>query len=802
MCSDMLKSFLKTLAGCVLMLGTVLTPMFSYAQLTVVQGAAMNMTPQQLVQNYLVGAGITISNVTFNGSSALITSDQVGTFATTGMATGQLGLSGGILMTSGKASIAIGPNNNAGAGSSTGGGGDPDLNLISGTNTFDKAVIEFDFIPQFDTVRFRYVFGSEEFFEYCNQINDAFGFFLSGPGISGTFSNSSVNIARMPGELGSYVTINNVCANTASRWTNPTGGAYFQYDGLTHVFSSWYAIQPCQTYHIKLAIGDAVDHILDSGVFLEQNSFSSPGVNMVNNSTIPPLGNKAVEGCNDVAINFKLLAILDYPYTVHYTIGGTAVNGADYSLIADNVVFPPGSDSVNVIIHPVADTLTEGEKTVILTLNQISCDGVIKRDTVYIEDYKPMTIAPNHDTTLCFGASIELKANTTGGIMPLAYTWNIPGTDSTVNLVPPVGHNTYTVRVTDVCIHSVYDTALVTVHPVPIANAGQNVTIANGTSTTLHGTASGGYGTYGYYWTSNPPGFTSTQPDPSTGNMTHTIIYVLKVTDLTSSCGSLLSQVIVSVAGGPLSVNPVAEPNAVCLGDTSKLFALSGGGSAIYTYAWTSQPAGFVSAEADPVVIPQETATYHVVVNDGFNQVTGNTNVVVYPMPKINLGPADSTVCIYDTVTLDAGNPGSTYHWSNGAISRKITLATTGIGYDIQTYSVEVISQDGCKNSATIHVIFSFDDCVGIGEHQQDQDFSVYPNPASGKLRLIVRNTASHATMELLNMLGTKVMSGSLDRIGNQIMEKEYDITSLPSGIYILRVAGGKFSGAVKVVVN
>ena len=338
----MLKSLLKTLAGCVLMLGTVVTPMFSYAQLSVVQGAAMNMTPQQLVQNYLVGAGITISNVTFNGSSALITSDQVGTFATLGMATGQLGLSGGILMTSGKASIAIGPNNNAGAGSSTGGGGDPDLNLISGTNTFDKAVIEFDFIPQFDTVRFRYVFGSEEFFEYCNQINDAFGFFLSGPGISGTFSDSSVNIARMPGELGSYVTINNVCANTASRWTNPTGGAYFQYDGLTHVFSSWYAIQPCQTYHIKLAIGDAVDHILDSGVFLEQNSFSSPGVNMVNNSTIPPLGNKAVEGCNDVAINFKLLALLDYPYTVHYTIGGTAVNGVDYSLIADNVVFQIG----------------------------------------------------------------------------------------------------------------------------------------------------------------------------------------------------------------------------------------------------------------------------------------------------------------------------------------------------------------------------------------------------------------------------------------------------------------------------
>ncbi|MEI7661136.1 MAG: choice-of-anchor L domain-containing protein [Bacteroidota bacterium] len=772
------------------------------AQLTVVQGTAMGMTPQQLVQNYLVGAGVTISNVTFNGSSAMITSDQVGTFATSGMATGQLGLSGGILMTSGKANIAIGPNNSAGAGFNTNGPGDPDLTLISGTNTNDKAVIEFDFIPQFDTVRFRYVFASEEFFEYCNQINDAFGFFLSGPGISGTFSNNSVNIARMPGELGSYVTINNVCANTASRWTNATGGAYFQYDGLTHVFSSWYAVQPCTSYHIKLAIGDAVDHILDSGVFLEQNSFSSPGVNMINNSTIPPLGNKAVEGCNDVAVNFKLMSLLDYNYILHYTIGGTAVNGVDYSHIDDFVTFPAGTDSVNVLIHPIDDNIPEGEKTVILTLNQISCDGVLKRDTVYIEDYTRLSIEPNRDTTMCYGGNIELKANTTGGIAPLVYHWNVPGTDSIVNFTPPVGNNAYTVKVTDICVHSVYDTALVTVHPVPVADAGPNITIANGTSATLHGMASGGYGSYGYEWSSNPPGFTSAIASPSTGNMSHTIIYILKVTDLASGCMSLSSQVIVSIEGGPLSVNPVSEPGAVCLGDTAKLFALSGGGSAVYSYNWTSQPAGFISSLANPVVIPQTTTTYNLLVNDGFNQVSGSTSVIVYPLPVIHLGPADSTVCIYDTVMLDAGNPGSAYRWSNGAATRSIMLATTGIGYDVQTYSVVVTNQNGCKNSATINVIFSFDDCVGIGEHEQNQDFSVYPNPAFNKFNLRVLNTSAHVYVELRNILGARVLSRTISRSENPSMEQEYDVASLPRGIYILQIRSEKFSGSVKLLIR
>jgi len=768
----------------------------------VIQGAAMNMTPQQLVQNYLVGAGITVSNVTFNGISTTITSNQVGTFATAGVATTQLGLEGGILMTSGGANIAIGPNNAGDAGIQVGGPGDPDLNILSNASTYDKAVIEFDFIPQFDTVRFRYVFGSEEFLEYCNQFNDSFGFFLSGPGITGTFSNNSVNIARMPGSVNNYVTINNICANTLSRWTNPPGGIYYQYDALTYVYDAWYVVQPCTTYHIKLAIGDAVDKKYDSGVFLEQNSFSSPGINMINNSSIPELGNTAIEGCNDVAVNFRLMVSLNYPYTVHYTIGGTAVNGVDYTHIDDFVTFPPNEDSVNVVIHPIPDALPEGEKTVILTLNQISCDGTIKRDTVYIDDYTPMTIAPNPDTVMCYGGSIELKANTTGGIMPLTYLWNIPGNDSTVIITPPVGSTLYTVKVTDICTYSVFDTAHVMVHPVPVANAGSNVTIANGTSTTLHGTASGGYGSYSYAWTSNPPGFTSSLAEPSTGNISNTTIYILRVTDLTGGCESLPSQVIVTVQGGPLSINPVAEPDAVCLGDTAQLYALSGGGSGIYTYSWSATPAGFTSTLANPIVTPSESTTYTLVVNDGFNQITGSTHVVVYPLPLIYLGPVDSTVCIYDTITLDAGNAGSTYKWSTGSTNRYLTASTTGIGYDVQTYSVEVTNQNGCSNSATINIIFTFDDCVGIEEHPVNSNFSVYPNPAHGTFRLVIRNISKVVNVKLLNMIGKEVLTGHIYRTENPAMEKEFDISTLAPGIYILLVTGEKFAGSVKLVIQ
>lgn len=767
------------------------------AQLTVVQGAAMGLTPAQLVQNYLIGAGVTISNVTYNGSSSVITSDQVGTFATAGTATTQLGLAGGILMTSGKASIAIGPNNAGGAGSQVGGPGDPDLNMLSGSSTFDKAIIEFDFIPQFDTIRFRYVFGSEEFFEYCNQFNDAFGFFLSGPGINGTFSNNSVNIARMPGSINNYVTINNICANTASRWTN-TNGQYYQYDGLTYVYSAWYVVQPCTTYHIKLAIGDAVDKQYDSGVFLEQNSFSSPGVNMVNNNTIPLLNNKAVEGCNDVRVNFRLMATLDYPYRVDFTIGGNATNGVDYTHIENFVVFPPGTDSVNVIIHPIQDGITEGVESVIFTLNQVGCDGQIKRDTVLLDDYNPMSIEPNSDTSLCFGGQIVLKANTTGGIMPLYYQWNLPGNDSIQTFIPPVGSNVYTVKVTDICSKSVYDTSHVTVHPVPVANAGTNTTIPNGTSTTLHGSASGGYGLYQYAWASNPPGFSASVAEPSTGNMSTSMIYILQVTDQMSSCISEPSQVMIIVQGGPLSVNPVSDPDSICYGDTTRLFALAGGGSGLYTYQWSSNPPGFTSSQMNPVASPQQSTSYQVIVNDGFNQRTGSTAVIVNSLPVIHLGPSDTSVCIFDSVVLDAGNPGATYKWSDGTTSRRLTFSSTGIGFDVQTYTVTVTDRFGCENSGTITVAFTFDACVGINELQAGKDFIIAPNPADKYCRITMINQQIRE-IKIITLQGITVFR----EIFAGLKPDQYDINldGIKRGLYLLKIQSGSKTGVVKLMV-
>jgi hypothetical protein len=185
----------------ILIILAVLLTHISNAQLTVSTGV---LTPTQYVQNVLVGGGVTISNVTFTGDPS-----QIGSFD--GTAT-TIGIGPGLMLGSGDVNGAIGPNNDGSMSLPMGGfmgPGDPDLydiiNRTSGTTvSVDAAVFEFDFIPTGYTIKFNYVFGSEEYLEFAPPanpmgVNDAFGFFLSGPGIAGPFINGAKNIALIPG---------------------------------------------------------------------------------------------------------------------------------------------------------------------------------------------------------------------------------------------------------------------------------------------------------------------------------------------------------------------------------------------------------------------------------------------------------------------------------------------------------------------------------------------------------------------------------------------------------------------------
>ena len=201
-------------------------------------------TAAYYVQNVLLGLGVTVSNITFNGGTSNVSYPQIGEFNATAT-NPYLGLATGVILASGDVNVAMGPNNSG--SSSLGGGnlgfGDPDLNTIIGpAGANDAAILEFDFIPTGDTVVFKYVFGSEEYPEYVNSgYNDAFGFFLSGPGIVGPYTNSAINIALIP-STSTPVSIDNVNSGSNPSYyvdnTGNTGAQSIQFDGYTTVLTA------------------------------------------------------------------------------------------------------------------------------------------------------------------------------------------------------------------------------------------------------------------------------------------------------------------------------------------------------------------------------------------------------------------------------------------------------------------------------------------------------------------------------------------------------------------------------------
>src|SRR5690606_12069436 len=140
---------------------------------------------------------------------------------------------------------------------------DVDLQALGTLGLNDVCRYTITFRPTGDTIRFRYVWASEEYPEYaCSAFNDVFGFFLCGPGISGPYSNDADNIAIIPG-TNLPVTINNLHPQNGAGCPPVNDHLYVDnnftqimpvYDGFTHVFTAEAIVIPCEEYVMKLVI--------------------------------------------------------------------------------------------------------------------------------------------------------------------------------------------------------------------------------------------------------------------------------------------------------------------------------------------------------------------------------------------------------------------------------------------------------------------------------------------------------------------------------------------------------------------
>ena len=288
-----------------------------------------NLSPEQLVNQILVGNGVDAFNVQYSGANV-----SVGKFSN-GLST-NIGLDEGLILSTGNIQNAIGPNSQPNKSTNTLGGSDSSLaSLVPNISIYDAAYIEFDFIPLSDTLKLEYVFASDEYPEWVGSFyNDIFGFFVSGPDPNGG-QYQSHNIAKVPG-TNLPVTINNInngsfntgpCTN-CQYYVNNQSGNTIEYDGFTTPIRAYLPVTPCVTYHIKIAIGDVGDHSYDSGIFLKSNSFCTNTVKPSVSFT-KQCQNSAIEGCSDAMVSFKLFKPAAFDKTIHYTLQGSAQEGID-----------------------------------------------------------------------------------------------------------------------------------------------------------------------------------------------------------------------------------------------------------------------------------------------------------------------------------------------------------------------------------------------------------------------------------------------------------------------------------------
>ena len=663
--------------------------------------AQLVVSPQTNLQQ--LAAAISGSGVQISNPVIVCHSQGYGEFSYTGNI---LGINDGILLTSGTIDNAVGPNNVENKTFQASTSGNSILNTVTGRTTYDACRFEFDIIPSGDSLKFNFVFASEEYNEWVgSQYNDVFGFFISGPGITGDPGiGSDHNIARVPG-TNQAVTINNVNngSNSAYYFDN-AGGPFVQYDGMTRGLKAVSQVQPCQTYHLKLIVADASDKKFDSGVFIERIASNQVTMASYTQNGTPNM----VEGCNPGWVRFTRSAVPPTPLVLQYFLEGTATNGVDYTtigdpspLVAKTVTIPANQAYADVPVNPTIDGLAEGTEHLRFILGNPLCPGAALDTLIFnIQDTLTSSVSPAGMSTICRGSSVQFQV--TGGA---TYTWSPAAGLNATNIPNPIASPTvttnYTVTINEGdCSRAVHRLVRVS-DPVITGNVAQP--LCNGQSNgAINATVTGGIPPYAYAWV-GPNGFTASTEDlvnVPAGT------YTLTVTDA-FGCVRTQSFNVGSPSALSVGVTPsilAFGQNIACSGgSTGTLSSAISGGSGPYTTSW-SGPNGFSSSSTN--ISGLGAGAYTVSITDangctatnGFTMaqsqalVLSTSNVQPVLCHGNNTGSAQANV--------SGGMPPYSFSWNSSPVQTAATATNLPAG----NRTVTVTDFYGCTSATTVLV--------------------------------------------------------------------------------------------------
>jgi gliding motility-associated-like protein len=387
-----------------------------------------------------------------------------------------------------------------------------------------------------------------------------------------------------------------------------------------------------------------------------------------------------------------------------YTSGGVLYDWSPGATLDDSTIATPqASPSVNTT-YTVIVTDIHG------CVDTASVDIFV---THYFADAGP----PANFCEGTGGAQLQAGA-ITGGTGPFYYTWTCDtvltfcGLDSTFDDDPranPSQTTMYYLQVSDSrgCLAEL-DSTLVTVLPIPIADAGPDQYICQqpAPGAILQGSFSNAPGPYVFFWSPSIGLNNNTILNPFARPDTTTIYTLVGISSngCTSAPTTLdtLSTVVVHVQPRPIAD---AGPDMhTCLGDTAVIQGLGYGAGPLYKYEWTPYVGLSDSTVPNPVATPPFTHIYTLVVwSNGCPSFGDSMTYWVHTLPTPSPGNIRE-ICLGDTAYLDAFAAGDssasyTYVWTPTLGLNSPVLENPAASPDTSTwYTLVATSSWGCES--------------------------------------------------------------------------------------------------------
>jgi hypothetical protein len=370
----------------------------------------------------------------------------------------------------------------------------------------------------------------------------------------------------------------------------------------------------------------------------------------------------------------------------------------------------------------------------------------------------------------CGSSSILLQGNsTTSGV---TYAWSGPGgyTSGLQNpLVNIVG--TYTLVVTGLngCTSSATASVVGDSNAPQVTTTGGSITCA---TTTVTLTATSSVPNCTFLW-SGPNSFTSTMANPTVtvpGN------YLVEVTAPNNCKTNGAAQVINDTAIPTVSIT---LGSVDCVAGTRQIIASSLSSTTGFT--WIG-PGGFTSTIPNPSI---SLAGTYVASTVGTNGCIGGQNITIDNSisytHNITTTKATATEGGSASITLSGGTPNFNIVWDNGIVGLSTNNLTAG------NHNVVVVDGLGC----TKVIPFVIETTVAVNDVKEDNSITLFPNPATSILNIDIAKTGFiPEMMTITNNAGQVMMSQQYDT--------KVDVSTLPSGLYVIELFSGKEVYAAK----